>query len=49
MSSYTPTLTALILAGQRDPSGSTTQRERFIAIGQAKAVGEKVLYIHLRT
>ena len=42
ISSYTPTLTALIRARRRDPN-STTQGKRFIAIGQAKAAGESEL------
>ncbi|KAI9567897.1 CHAT domain-containing protein [Boletus coccyginus] len=43
ISSYTPTLTALIRARRRDPSRSATRRKRFIAIGQAKAAGENEL------
>ncbi|KAI9455530.1 TPR-like protein [Boletus coccyginus] len=43
ISSYTPTLTALIRARRHDPSSSSAQRKRFIAIGQAKAVGESEL------
>jgi CHAT domain-containing protein/tetratricopeptide (TPR) repeat protein len=43
ISSYTPTLTALIRARFRDPSNSATEQKRFIAIGQAKAVGENEL------
>ena len=42
VSSYTPTLTALIRARRHDPN-SITQRKRFIAIGQAKAAGENEL------
>ncbi|KAI9567996.1 CHAT domain-containing protein [Boletus coccyginus] len=43
VSSYTPTLTALIRARRRDPSSSATPQNRFVAIGQAKAVGESEL------
>ncbi|KAI9567944.1 TPR-like protein [Boletus coccyginus] len=43
ISSYTPTLSALIRARQRDPSSSATRQKNFIAIGQAKAVGEREL------
>ena len=43
ISSYTPTLTALVRARRRDPSNSTTEQKRFIAIGQAKAAGESEL------
>ena len=43
ISSYTPTLTALIRARRRDPSNSPTEQRRFIAIGQAKATGESEL------
>jgi CHAT domain-containing protein len=43
ISSYTPTLTALIRARRPDPSNSATQGKRFIAIGQAKAAGESEL------
>ncbi|KAI9567894.1 TPR-like protein [Boletus coccyginus] len=43
VSSYTPTLSALIRARQRDPSNHATQQKRFIAIGQAKAAGESEL------
>ncbi|KAI9455544.1 TPR-like protein [Boletus coccyginus] len=43
ISSYTPTLTALIRARRRDPSSPGTQGKRFIAIGQAKALGENEL------
>ena len=43
ISSYTPTLTALIRARRRDSSNSAAQRKRFIAIGQAKATGESEL------
>ena len=41
--SYTPTLTALIRARRRDLSSSATRRKRFIAIGQANAVGANQL------
>ena len=40
ISSYTPTLTALIRARRHDPSNTATKQKRFIAIGQAKAAGE---------
>jgi hypothetical protein len=40
---YTPTLTALIRARQRDPSNHTTEQKSFIAIGQAKVAGESEL------
>ncbi|KAI9573806.1 CHAT domain-containing protein [Boletus coccyginus] len=43
ISSYTPTLSALIRARRRDPSSPATQRKCFIAIGQAKAEGENEL------
>ncbi|KAI9456940.1 hypothetical protein HD554DRAFT_2042468 [Boletus coccyginus] len=43
ISSYTPLLTALIRTTRRDPSSAATQRERFITIGQAKAIGESEL------
>jgi len=43
ISSYTPTLAALIRARRCDPSSSATQRKRFIAIGQATAIGESEL------
>ena len=43
ISSYTPTLTALIRDGRRDSPNSATQRKRFIAVGQAKAAGESEL------
>ena len=43
ISSYTPTLTALIRARRCDPSSSATRQKRFIAIGQGKAVGESEL------
>ena len=43
ISSYTPTLTALIRARRPDPSNSATDQKRFIAIGQAKTPGESKL------
>ena len=43
ISSYTPTLTALIRARRRDPSNPATEQKRFITIGQANAVGEREL------
>jgi CHAT domain-containing protein/tetratricopeptide (TPR) repeat protein len=43
ISSYTPTLTALIRARRRDPSNSTFERKHLIAIGQATAAGENEL------
>jgi len=43
ISSYTPTLTALIRARRRDPLSSATREKRVIAIGQAKAIGESEL------
>ena len=43
ISSYTPTLTALVHARRRNPSNSTTEQKRLIAIGQAKAAGESEL------
>jgi CHAT domain-containing protein len=44
ISSYTPTLAALIRARRSsNPSNSTTELRRFIAIGQAKAAGESKL------
>jgi len=43
ISSYTPTLAALVRARQRNPSSSVTQQKRFVAIGQAKADGESEL------
>ena len=39
ISSYTSTLTALIRARRPGPPNSATQRKRFIAIGQTKAIG----------
>jgi CHAT domain-containing protein len=44
ISSYTPTLTALIRARRPDPLNSATGRKRFIAIGQATAAGESELF-----
>jgi CHAT domain-containing protein/tetratricopeptide (TPR) repeat protein len=43
ISSYTPTLSALIRARRPDPSNSTTEQKHFVAIGQAKAAGESEL------
>ena len=43
VSSYTPTLTALIRARRCIPSDFITQGKRFVAIGQAKAAGESEL------
>jgi CHAT domain-containing protein/tetratricopeptide (TPR) repeat protein len=43
ISSYTPTLTALIRSRRRDPSNSTVEQKCFIAIGQANAAGETEL------
>ena len=43
ISSYTPTLTALIRARRRDPSNPAIEQKRFIVIGQAKAAGENEL------
>ena len=43
ISSYTPTLTALIRARRRDPLNPTAEQKCFIAIGQAKAAGESEL------
>ena len=44
ISSYTPTLSALIRARQAGRSMSTSDRKRFIAIGQANAIGESELH-----
>ena len=44
VSSYTPTLTALICARQRGASNSPTGQTRFIAIGHAKADGQSELH-----
>ncbi|KAF8431590.1 CHAT domain-containing protein [Boletus edulis BED1] len=43
ISSYTPTLAALIHARRPAPLNSTTQGKRFVAIGQAKAAGKTEL------
>ena len=43
ISSYTPTLTALIRARRCDPPSSVTDQKRLIAIGQATAAGESKL------
>ena len=43
ISSYTPTPTTLVRARRRNPSKSTTEQKRLIAIGQAKAAGESEL------
>ncbi|KAN0085712.1 CHAT domain containing protein [Tylopilus felleus] len=43
ISSYTPTLTSLIRARQSNPSTSTAQWKRFLAIGEATATGENEL------
>jgi CHAT domain-containing protein/tetratricopeptide (TPR) repeat protein len=43
ISSYTPTLNALIRARRGDPSNSAPDQKRFIAIGQASATGETEL------
>ena len=43
ISSYTPTLAALIRARRPNPSKSATEQKHFLAIGQAKAVGEREL------
>ncbi|KAF8438499.1 CHAT domain-containing protein [Boletus edulis BED1] len=43
ISSYTPTLDALIRARRHDPSSPTTVLKRFVAIGQARAAGENEL------
>ncbi|KAF8431089.1 CHAT domain-containing protein [Boletus edulis BED1] len=43
VSSYTPTLTALIRARRPDSSNPATPGSRFLAIGQAKAIGEREL------
>ena len=44
ISSYTPTLSALIRARRGNPSNSTSEQKRFIAIGQAEAAGETELF-----
>jgi CHAT domain-containing protein len=43
ISSYAPTLTALIRARWHDPSNSTFEQKHLIAIGQATAAGESEL------
>ena len=43
ISSYTPTLTALVRARRPDLSNSATEQKRFVAIGQAKTAGESEL------
>ena len=43
ISSYTPTLTALIRARRYDPSNPATEKKRFLAIGQANAPDESEL------
>jgi CHAT domain-containing protein len=43
ISSYTPTLTALIRARRRHASNSAPEQKRFIAIGQANVAGESEL------
>ena len=43
ISSYTPTLAALIRARRWDPQSSVTAQKRLIAIGQATAAGESEL------
>ena len=43
ISSYTPTLTALIRARQERPSERSIERYRFLIIGQAQAPGQGVL------
>ena len=40
ISSYTPTLSALILSRQHDPTYPAIERKRFIATGQAKVTGK---------
>ena len=40
ISSYTPTLTALLRAGWHAQSNSATESRHFVAIGQAEAAGE---------
>ena len=44
ISSYTPTLTALIRARRCDPPSSVTNQKHPIAIGQATAAGESKLH-----
>ena len=43
ISSYTPTLTALIRARQHDALDSVAEEKHFVAIGQAEALGEDKL------
>jgi CHAT domain-containing protein len=43
ISSYTPTLSALIRARRPDPSNSVTEQKHFVAVGEAKAAGESEL------
>ena len=43
ISSYTPTLTALIRARQERPSDLFVERHRFLIVGQAQAPGQKPL------
>ena len=43
ISSYTPTLTALVHARRCNPSNSAIERKRIVAIGQAKSGGESEL------
>ena len=43
ISSYTPTLTALIRARRHDPSNPATEQKRFLAIGEANAADESEL------
>ena len=43
ISSYAPTLTALVRARQNYPSNSATEQKRILRIGQAKATGQSEL------
>ena len=43
ISSYTPTLTALIRARQHNPSNSAMEQKQMLSIGQAKATGQSEL------
>ncbi|KAH0827370.1 hypothetical protein J3R83DRAFT_4019 [Lanmaoa asiatica] len=43
ISSYTPTLTALIRARRHNPSNSATRLKHFVGIGQANAIGQSEL------
>ena len=43
ISSYTPTLAALIRARRHDPSHSTSNHKHLVAVGQAQAAGESEL------